>query len=375
MSGPIRERITTALDNIVDLLALALPAVPPEAQEARDVPPIEQSVADIRAMREELEGNAEEIRLARADWVRLIERMAQNERPAENDVHANFVGGNGLAQRLREANIRLRELRTLENRANAVLAQARLLLQELQGRVQQNVNNQQAQNLQLINQLQQQLANAAVGHAGVAQAANAGHAQPRSVKLPDIQLVTFKGDGTDSSWADFWELFRAAVDEDAHLPAARKLIYLKSKLEAPAKDVIGGMDATNANYPIALDLLRTMYGSDEAAIRNLHQELINIKAGVKFQDDVNLQTKAEKVCRQLANLRQDVNSNFVLLCLQPKLTKNTCREVLNIKANKLIADPNFQWNTQEFRNALDTVIKKERIVQAVFDKSIPEIKK
>ena len=97
MSGPIRERITTALDNIVDLLALALPAVPPEAQEARDVPPIEQSVADIRAMREELEGNAEEIRLARADWVRLTERMAQNERPAENDVHANFVGGNGLA--------------------------------------------------------------------------------------------------------------------------------------------------------------------------------------------------------------------------------------------------------------------------------------
>ena len=75
MSGPIRERITTALDNIVDLLALALPVVPPEAQEARDVPPIEQSVADIRAMREELEGNAEEIRLVRADWVRLIERM------------------------------------------------------------------------------------------------------------------------------------------------------------------------------------------------------------------------------------------------------------------------------------------------------------
>ena len=55
------------------------------------------------------------------------------------------------------------------------------------------------------------------------------------VKLPKLEICKFKGDYVE--WEEFWENFKAHVDE-SNLPKVSKLSYLKSLLEGKAKSAI-----------------------------------------------------------------------------------------------------------------------------------------
>ena len=74
----------------------------------------------------------------------------------------------------------------------------------------------------------------------------------RSVKLPEIKLITFKGDFNE--WNTFWSSFRNNVDSRDDLEQSAKLSYLLQNLEGEPKEMIKRLPNTDANYVVALKL-------------------------------------------------------------------------------------------------------------------------
>ena len=80
----------------------------------------------------------------------------------------------------------------------------------------------------------------------------------RSVKLPEIKLVTFKGEFDE--WKTFWSSFCTNVDSREDLEPSAKLSYLLQCVEGEPKEMIKGLPNTDQNYVIAVKLLTDRYG-------------------------------------------------------------------------------------------------------------------
>ena len=308
MSGLIRNMIRDNLVNIADILPLAILA--PPAADADSIG-VRHVLVLVRVQLTELADLHGDVLRARKQWAHHMQRITANERPAEEQLHTAFLADNDVTNQVRLTSIRLRELRTME--AQLVVQKARAV------------------------QLERQAA-----------AAAAPHPAGQSVSLPKCKIPTFTGPGVKPSWTEFYELFRNGVHNDAVLPATRKMVYLKSFLDGDPAILIGGLEISDANYPVALNLLIEAYGSDTAVIRSLHQELVQLKPSSSFNDDVKLQLNLERVCMLLANRGQDVNGPHVWMSLEQKVTKPTYREVLNIKETERAANPGAVWDTTAF---------------------------
>ena len=66
------------------------------------------------------------------------------------------------------------------------------------------------------------------------------------VKLPKYELVKFDEDIL--RWQEFWDSFESSIHNNGGLNKVDKFNYLKVQLEGKAKNVISGLEITNANY-------------------------------------------------------------------------------------------------------------------------------
>ncbi|XP_037522004.1 uncharacterized protein LOC119399261 [Rhipicephalus sanguineus] len=73
------------------------------------------------------------------------------------------------------------------------------------------------------------------------------------VKLPKLRLEPFNGEL--SAWQAFWECYRKAVHENEGLSKTEKFQYLRSLLTGPAMTAIRGLQATEACYEDAIEIL------------------------------------------------------------------------------------------------------------------------
>ena len=94
-----------------------------------------------------------------------------------------------------------------------------------------------------------------------------------SAKLPKIQLPHFSGDV--KQWTSFWEQFEGVIHE-SELPDITKFTYLRSLLKDEAKLSIQGLALTNANYTVAIDILKKRFGRTERIVFSHIEELLNI---------------------------------------------------------------------------------------------------
>lgn len=74
------------------------------------------------------------------------------------------------------------------------------------------------------------------------------------VKLPKLDFDKFSGDVL--LWQEFWDSFDSAINSNDGLRDVDKLNYLQAKLEGKAKSVISGLQVTNHNYNVAIQLLK-----------------------------------------------------------------------------------------------------------------------
>ena len=87
---------------------------------------------------------------------------------------------------------------------------------------------------------------------------------PQFSHLPKFELPEFNSDIL--SWQSFWDVFESEVHNKAHYSVATKFMYLNSRLQGEAKELLAGLAPNNANYPKAIDLLQERYGQPKKVI-------------------------------------------------------------------------------------------------------------
>ena len=77
-------------------------------------------------------------------------------------------------------------------------------------------------------------------------------------KLPKLCLPKFKGNV--KKWHAFWELFESLIHENSEMSSIDKFNYLSTLLEDAAARAIQGLPLTNANYNVAIEILKDRFG-------------------------------------------------------------------------------------------------------------------
>lgn len=80
-----------------------------------------------------------------------------------------------------------------------------------------------------------------------------------NVNLPKLELLKFNGN--IFSWCEFWDSFVSLIHNNTALQPIDKFNYLKVQLEGDARAVISGLELTNANYDVAVNMLLDRYGN------------------------------------------------------------------------------------------------------------------
>ncbi|CAC5398796.1 unnamed protein product [Mytilus coruscus] len=94
-----------------------------------------------------------------------------------------------------------------------------------------------------------------------------GESTETNVKLPKIDIISFKGDKT--KWNEFWDSFESTFDQNKRLSNIDKFNYLKSKLVGDAKYAISGLIVSHENYIVAVNILKERFGNTQDVI-DLH---------------------------------------------------------------------------------------------------------
>ncbi|XP_057335010.1 uncharacterized protein LOC130673818 [Microplitis mediator] len=87
--------------------------------------------------------------------------------------------------------------------------------------------------------------------------------QTMSVKLPQIQLISFSG--AYEEWSSFFNNFTSLVHNNPSISPSQKLQYLRSALQGRAARAIQSLKTTNANYECTRKIVRRHW----AALREL----------------------------------------------------------------------------------------------------------
>lgn len=100
------------------------------------------------------------------------------------------------------------------------------------------------------------------------------HSPAISVKLPDIPLPTFSGNF--SEWLAFRDSFQAMVLSNHQLSDVSKFFYLSSSLIGEPKQLIQNLTISEANFPVAWELLVTRYGNVRLIVSDHIRKLFNL---------------------------------------------------------------------------------------------------
>ena len=179
----------------------------------------------------------------------------------------------------------------------------------------------------------------------------------KSVKLPKLELKKF--DGSIFKWVEFWDAFESAIHSNKQLHDVDKFNYLKAQLKGTASEVISGLELTQENYNIAINLLKERYGKKQIMIKAHFAKLMNLPmATYKATSLRTFYDTMEKHLRCLQSLGEDDNNTQILTVLQSKLPRSVLLQLERIKerANEL--------TVKKFREVLHHHIS---TLQACFD--------
>ena len=139
-----------------------------------------------------------------------------------------------------------------------------------------------------------------------------------SAKLPKLNLPKF--DGTLLRWQEFWDSFGTAIHENSSLKPVDKLNYLKCSLEGRAKNCLEGLQITNENYTVAIQILQERFGDQQRVIKAHYASLNDLPSC----DPKNLQIiydQIEKSLRSLEALGENVENNLLVCLIKSKLSE------------------------------------------------------
>lgn len=118
------------------------------------------------------------------------------------------------------------------------------------------------------------------------------------INLPKLDTPKYSGKYED--WNSFIDLFTALIDKNLQLSKVQKFVYLKTSLEKEPLTLINNLQLTEANYDIALNLLKKRYDNN----------LIIINSHLKGLFDMSQMTKGDSFQMRafLTNVKQHLDS-------------------------------------------------------------------
>ena len=148
-----------------------------------------------------------------------------------------------------------------------------------------------------------------------------------TAKLPNLDQPTFSGDYLP--WTTFFDLFTGAVDNNGILQNSQKLQYLKASLKGDVAKLLASVTITDADYPVALKMLRDRYQNNRMIFR-AHVHAISTQKQLTNETAKDLRQLVENVEKhRLAreNMGQPVNQQdiFLVYLVNEKLPADTRR--------------------------------------------------
>ena len=153
----------------------------------------------------------------------------------------------------------------------------------------------------------------------------------KKVNLPKLQLPKF--DGCLIKWSSYHDAFCAAIDNDNSLEDIQKFQYLRSTLSGEATRTIDGLQLTNANYTVALSLLKERYGQPHKiisaymkALWQLPDAMYNLDSVKEFYDNLETYIRGLKALGKCEDNYGDLLILIILEKLPSQLKTQISRE-------------------------------------------------
>ncbi|XP_040072261.1 uncharacterized protein LOC120844516 [Ixodes scapularis] len=102
------------------------------------------------------------------------------------------------------------------------------------------------------------------------------------VKLPKLRLQTFNGD--IGEWQNFWEQFSSSIHDNESVPRCQKFHYLRTLVTGPAAAAIAGLQAIDACYDDAIEILSGRFGG-RRRIEQVHLAKLRTLPSVSSSND------------------------------------------------------------------------------------------
>ena len=133
-------------------------------------------------------------------------------------------------------------------------------------------------------------------------------------------------------WQEFWDSYEASIHKNSALQEVDKFNYLKVQLEGEARDVIAGLDITNANYDIAVKMLKERYGKKHLMIDAHYSQLRDLPPSSSHYSKLRaMMDSVEKHLRSLESLGEDIRNNMIV-----SLLKSLLHDWKKIKTTKIL---------------------------------------
>ena len=120
-----------------------------------------------------------------------------------------------------------------------------------------------------------------------------------TIKDPKMELHKF--DGNILRWQEFWDSFEASIHRNPNLQPVDKLNYIRAELEGDASAVISGLELTNSNYEVAVNLLQDRFGRDERMMDAHYLALMDLPVSLILT--VKLRATYDMIERHLHSLK------------------------------------------------------------------------
>ena len=183
--------------------------------------------------------------------------------------------------------------------------------------------------------------------------------------LPKITLPSFSGNVKEFN--TYWASFNENVDKNNNLSKVTKLTYLLSTLEGKAKYAIQGLAITEANYELAISILKRRFGDQKLIKQIINREIQNLKPSGKEIKEIRIVfEKMENMIRQLEAMGDDMENPQIEILIEAKLPFWMLNELYERKER----DPN--WSVKKLRETIDKILINRESVSQIKPKFLNE---
>ena len=145
---------------------------------------------------------------------------------------------------------------------------------------------------------------------------------------PKLRKPTLRRfDGDPRNWMEFWDSLEGVAHNNPQLPDRAKFEYLRDSLEGKAKQSIAGFRLTEANYKVALKMLKDRFGRGEEISRVHYEGLKKLQPVYNDRDIARVRKLYDEVefhnrALQALGKNQEQYSDVFVPTIESKLPDN-----------------------------------------------------